>query len=63
MSYARGLNVVPASMTPVWWLVAVVVVGVIVANAVAIVPGWRAVRRPALADLRANDAVLPAGVR
>jgi FtsX-like permease family len=53
-SYARSLHVVPEAVTPWWWLVAVLVAGVVVANVVALGPAWRAARRRPTEDLRAE---------
>jgi hypothetical protein len=45
-AYARDLYVVPEAVTPWWWIAIVVGATVIAANLVAIVPAWRAARRP-----------------
>jgi hypothetical protein len=53
-AYARDLYVVPVAVTPWWWIAIVVVATVIAANLVAIVPAWRAARRPPVEDLHAE---------
>jgi hypothetical protein len=52
--YARGLDVVAEAVTPWWWLAAIVALGVVVGNVVAVVPGWFTARRRAVEDLRAE---------
>lgn len=54
LEYARDLEVQPVAVMP-WSQLALVALGaIVVANAVALVPGWFAARRLAGADLRAE---------